>query len=107
MVVACSNRDPGKYVREVCEVGCIGCKGCARKSEDFEMENDLAHIDYEKYDPDNMEAANLALDKCPMKSIVYVGIPSDADIAEVKDEEIPDIVKDEFTTTVDDTPWQG
>jgi RnfABCDGE-type electron transport complex B subunit len=107
MVVACSNRDPGKYVREVCEVGCIGCQGCARKSEDFAMESDLAHIDYEKYDPENMEAAQLALDKCPMQTIVYVGSPSTEDISDVKDEKLEDIVKDEFETTVDDTSWRG
>lgn len=107
MVVACSNRDPGKYVREVCKVGCIGCQGCARKSEDFEMENNLAHIDYDKYDPEHMEADKLALDKCPMKSIVYVGTPSEDDLEEVKDVELPDIVKDEFKTTVNDAEWRG
>jgi Na+-translocating ferredoxin:NAD+ oxidoreductase subunit B len=107
MVVACSNKDPGKAVREVCEVGCIGCKACAKRSGLFDIENNLAHIDYDQYDPASMDEAQLALDKCPMKGIVMVGKPRAEDLREVETEEVPSLVQADFQTTVDDTEWQG
>jgi ferredoxin len=30
LAVQCGNKDFGKDVQEVCEVGCTGCKSCAR-----------------------------------------------------------------------------
>ena len=32
LVVGCANHDPGKAVRQVCQVGCIGCGVCARQT---------------------------------------------------------------------------
>jgi Na+-translocating ferredoxin:NAD+ oxidoreductase subunit B len=107
MVVACSNRDPGKAVKEVCKVGCIGCKGCTKRSGIFDVKDNLATVDYDQYDPDEMDAAELIIDKCPMKGIVFVGIPTAKDVEQVKDEHAPALVEAEFKTTVDDTEWQG
>jgi ferredoxin len=107
-VVACSSRDPGKQVREVCKVGCIGCGGCARRAEDFKVNQNLSVIDYDQYDPETMDdAMQLALEKCPMKTIVTVGIPEKEDLESVRDQDLPELIKDEFKTTVDDTTWHG
>ena len=107
LVVACSNRDFGKDVRAVCKVGCIGCKACTKLSDLFSVKDNIARIDYDKYDPAKMDEAKLALAKCPMKRIVAIGKPSAKDIAAVADKELPDIIKDEFATTVDKSEWHG
>ena len=48
--VACNNIYPGKLVKGVCETGCIGCKICEKNCpvDAIKVENNLAHIDYEK-----------------------------------------------------------
>jgi len=108
IVVACSSKDPGKQVREVCKVGCIGCGGCARRADDFGVSQNLSVIDYDKYDPDTMaDAMQLALEKCPMKTIVTVGKPGLDELAAVANTDLPAVIKDEFQTTVDDTEWRG
>ncbi len=107
MVVTCSNKDFGKEVRAVCKVGCLGCGACARISDLFKIEDNVSRIDYEKYEPGKMEEINLVLEKCPMKRILYVGMPSEKDLAAVADEQVPEIVRDEFKTTVDKTEWHG
>jgi ferredoxin len=108
LVVACSNKDIGPDVKAVCKVGCIGCSGCAKRSVLFQMADNLAHIDYDAYDPDTMDdATQLAIDKCPMKGIIYVGKPTARDVEQVKDEEVPELVQADFKTTVDDTEWRG
>ncbi len=107
VMVACSNKDFGKDVKVVCKVGCIGCKACQRASELFGVEENIPHIDYDKYDPEQMDSVMIALEKCPMKRIVLVGKPREKDLAAVADEELPDIVRDEFKTTVDKTEWHG
>jgi len=104
VVIKCSNQDFGKDVKAVCKVGCIGCKACARFSELIEMADNLPQINYDDYDPDKLTEA---LEKCPMKSLVYVGTPSEKDLAAVADEELPDVVQADFKTTVDDTEWRG
>jgi ferredoxin len=104
-VVACSNKDMGPDVRLVCEVGCIGCQACSRKSELIEMDGNLPIVDYEKYEPGADFAP--AMEKCPRESMVVVGKPSPADLAAVADEELPDRVEADFKTTVDDTEWRG
>jgi RnfABCDGE-type electron transport complex B subunit len=71
-VVACSNKDFGKDVREVCKTGCIGCKICERLSSLFTMEGNLPTIDYTRYDPARSDVVN-ALRKCPTKVIQFVG----------------------------------
>jgi len=107
VVVACSNKDFGKDVRAVCKVGCIGCKACTKRSELFTVEENISRIDYDKYDPQELEEVNIALQKCPMKRIVTVGKPTERDLAAVADQQVPEIVKDEFKTTVNETDWHG
>ena len=74
-VVACRNRDFGKDVKFVCDVGCIGCKICAKVSDGlFEMTGDLATIEYSRYDPDKCAAqVEPAVTKCPAHCIIVVG----------------------------------
>ena len=107
MAIACSNKDSGKAVKEVCKVGCIGCKGCERRSDLFVVENNLARINYDEYDPSKMEAALLAIEKCPMQRIIDVGKPSAKDLAALAHETVPHVVEADFKTTVDQTDWQG
>jgi len=107
LVVTCSNKDFGKDVKAVCKVGCIGCGACARLSELFTIEDNVSRIDYDKYDPEQMDGVNVVLEKCPMKRLIYVGTPSEKDLAAVADEEAPQIVRDDFKTTVDETEWHG
>lgn len=106
LVVKCSNRDTGKDVTSVCKVGCIGCKACARVSDLIQVEDGLAGIDYDNYDPQNADFS-AALGKCPRESLVLVGKPSERDLAAVADEQVPDRVEADFKTTVDDTDWRG
>lgn len=108
-VVACSNKDFGKDVRAVCQVGCIGCKACTRVSNGlFEVKDNVAIIDYDKYDPNAIDdIMSVVLAKCPMKSLVKIGKPSAKDLEAVRDEEMPDIVQAKFETTVDKTEWHG
>jgi Na+-translocating ferredoxin:NAD+ oxidoreductase RNF subunit RnfB len=107
IVVTCSNRDFGKDVKGVCAVGCIGCKACERASDLFKVEDNISRIDYDKYDPEKVDELNVVLEKCPMKRIVSVGKPREKDLAAVADEHVPDIIRDEFKTTVDETEWHG
>ena len=50
ILVACSNTERGKFVRLVCEIGCIGCFKCAKtcEHEAIEMRQGLAVIHHEK-----------------------------------------------------------
>ncbi len=50
ILVACSNTERGKFVRLVCDIGCIGCFKCAKtcKYEAIEMREGLAIIHHEK-----------------------------------------------------------
>lgn len=72
-VVACMNRDAGKDVKAVCRVGCTGCTACAKASPTYKMDGALARIDYEAYDPHNLQNAQVGMDKCPSKCILLVG----------------------------------
>ncbi|MFW6154329.1 MAG: RnfABCDGE type electron transport complex subunit B [Planctomycetota bacterium] len=105
LVVACSNRDPGRQVRKVCKVGCIGCGACKRLMDVFSIEDNLATVDYDKYDT-NADFSP-ALDKCPRGAMLYVGKPTDDDKAAVAGEELPDVVTDQFETTADNADWRG
>lgn len=108
-VMACSNQDFGKDVKSVCKVGCIGCKACTRLSEGlFEMEGNLAHIDYDKYEPQDVASVmGAVLDKCPAKIITKIGKPSQKDLDAVAEEKLPEVVQAKFETTVDKTEWKG
>jgi Na+-translocating ferredoxin:NAD+ oxidoreductase RNF subunit RnfB len=71
MTVACSSKETGKSTRSICKVGCIGCKVCTKQSDLFSVENNLARLDFEKYEPS--EQTELAMTKCPTKVIIYRG----------------------------------
>jgi electron transport complex protein RnfB len=71
MTVACSNKEKGKSTRGMCKVGCIGCGVCAKKSEQFVVEDNLARLAYGKYEPG--EETEAAYNKCPTGVIIYVG----------------------------------
>jgi len=71
MTVACSSKETGKTTRAVCKVGCIGCGVCAKQSDVFSVEDNLARVDYGRYEP--TEQSEAALNKCPTGVIVYRG----------------------------------
>jgi Na+-translocating ferredoxin:NAD+ oxidoreductase RNF subunit RnfB len=75
--VACSSKENVKTTRSMCAVGCIGCKLCTKKSDNFEADGSLAKIDYEKYEP--KEDDKTAIEKCPTGVIVYRGKSAPAD----------------------------
>ena len=107
LVIACSNKDFGKDVKAVCKVGCIGCKACQKASDLITVEKNIPHIDYDKYDPDEMDSLKIALDKCPMKRFIEIGKPSEKDLAAVAAEDAAKIIEADFKTTVDGTKWHG
>lgn len=71
MLVACSSKESGKMTRSMCKVGCIGCGICAKQSELFSVSDNLARLDFAKYQPD--EKTRAAMSKCPTGVIVYRG----------------------------------
>ena len=71
MTVACRSRENPKTTRQMCKVGCIGCKMCEKQTDLFKIEDNLAHLDYEKYEPS--EQTETAMTKCPTGVIVYRG----------------------------------
>ncbi len=48
--VLCNNRDKGPAVKKVCDVGCIACTLCTKKTSNMTMENNLAVVDYSVID---------------------------------------------------------
>lgn len=66
-MVACSSTDKGGTVKKYCEVGCIGCKLCEKKSPEggFLVTDFLARIDFSR-DGDREEARKA----CPPKCII-------------------------------------
>lgn len=108
IVVGCSNKDFGKEVKEVCTIGCLGCKACAKRSPMFKFGADnLPTIDYDAYDPEHVDGVALAIEKCPAKGLITVGWPTPEDEAAAGDAEVPEIVHADFKTTADDAEWQG
>jgi RnfABCDGE-type electron transport complex B subunit len=71
MTVACSSKENGKTTRAMCKVGCIGCGLCAKQTDLFSVEDNLARLDYEKYKPN--EQTQTAMDKCPTGVIIFRG----------------------------------
>lgn len=107
LAVTCSNKDSGKDVTTVCKIGCIGCKACERASDLFKVEDNLSTINYDEYLPECSEDVLKACEKCPRKRLVFVGKPSEKDIAAVADKVVPEVIEPDFKTTVDDTEWRG
>ncbi len=64
--VACSSKDKGPVTMKACKAGCVGCGICVKTCEfgAITVENNVAHIDYEKCTRCGMCAA-----KCPKKII--------------------------------------
>ncbi len=106
LVIACSNNDFGAEVKKVCTIGCTGCKACTKANDLFTMEGNLPVLNYDAYDPDAVDFS-LALDRCKMESLVWVGVPTAEHIEATKDMEVPDKIEADFKTTVDDTEWRG
>lgn len=64
--VRCSSKDKGKDVKAKCSTGCIGCGICTKQCEfgAVTVENNIAHIDYEK-----CTGCGKCAEKCPQKII--------------------------------------
>lgn len=65
--VVCSNHDKGASLRNICEIGCIGCKICVKacKYDAITVEDNLARINYDK-----CTGCGECAEKCPRKLIV-------------------------------------
>jgi Na+-translocating ferredoxin:NAD+ oxidoreductase RNF subunit RnfB len=105
LTISCSNQDFGQDVSAVCKVGCIGCKACTKQANIFSMKGNLATIDYTDYDP--AQDVKTAIQKCPRKVMVTVGKPSPDDLKKTANENMSDIIRPKFETTVDKTEWRG
>ena len=77
MVVACRSIENGKTTRQMCSVGCIGCSLCEKQSDLFKIQNNLAAVDFERYEPS--EQTQTAITKCPTGVIVLRGKNAPAD----------------------------
>lgn len=66
VIVECENIDFGKAVKDVCKVGCIGCKICEKNCphDAIHVVNNLAVIDYEK-----CTQCMICTEKCPTRAI--------------------------------------
>ncbi len=107
VAVTCANKDKGKDVMSVCEVGCIGCGACSRISDIITIEENISIINYDNYTKDCLPGLMKACEKCPRKRLMFIGKPSAKDIEKASDLEAPEIVEPDFKTSVDDTEWRG
>jgi electron transport complex protein RnfB len=107
LAVTCTNKDKGKDVISVCDVGCIGCGACARTSSLFTIENNLSTINYDEYTPECSLEVLDACKKCKRQRLVFVGKPSSKELEKGEALEAPGVVVPDFKTTVDDTEWRG
>jgi electron transport complex protein RnfB len=71
MSVACSSRETGKVTRSQCAVGCIACGLCVKQTDLFKVTDNLARIDYARYQPSPQTETAMA--KCPTGVIVLRG----------------------------------
>ena len=72
--VLCFSKDRGKYVREVCKFGCIGCGICVKAcpSDAITLKDNLALIDQEK-----CTGCGVCVEKCPRDAIGILGNKDD------------------------------
>jgi electron transport complex protein RnfB len=74
LVVACSNKEPIRLVKQVCTVGCVGCGLCQRLFADlFQVKDNLAYLNYDNYTGE--EDLSPVFKKCPAEVLVYFGPP--------------------------------
>ena len=71
MIVGCNSKETGKSTRSICKVGCIGCGICVKQTDMFSVKDNLARIDYARYELN--EQTETAMKKCPTKVITYRG----------------------------------
>ena len=64
--VGCKSVSDGKMTRKVCDMGCIGCRICAKNCPEnaITVENNVAKIDYSK-----CTGCDVCISKCPRKII--------------------------------------
>jgi electron transport complex protein RnfB len=69
VVINCSTKDKGAYVKKICKVGCISCRLCEKacKPGAITMKENLPVIDYNK-----CTACFDCVKACPMKTIVEI-----------------------------------
>jgi Na+-translocating ferredoxin:NAD+ oxidoreductase RNF subunit RnfB len=67
--VACSSKNKGKDVMQVCSAGCIGCHLCEKQCESdaIHVEDNIAHIDQTK-----CTGCGKCAEKCPKKVILHL-----------------------------------
>lgn len=107
MAVTCANKDKGKDVMAVCNVGCIGCKACSRVSNVITIQDNLSVIDYDSYTAECLPDLMKACEKCPRNRLVFVGKPTPEEAEAASKIATVDVVEPDFKTTVDDTEWRG
>ncbi len=73
VVVACSSTDKGSVLRQVCNIGCLGCRICERvcQHDAIKVTDSLATIDYEK-----CTGCGDCAEKCPRKLIIDANLDS-------------------------------
>jgi electron transport complex protein RnfB len=81
--VPCSTKDPGKAVKQVCEVGCISCKICVKScpAKAVSLEDGLIKIDHEKCVAYGPECETVCVEKCP-RNIMRAFTPGDRQSAQ-------------------------
>ena len=107
MAVTCANKDKGKDVMAVCNVGCIGCGACTRLSNVITLKDNLSTIDYDQYTNECLPDLMAACEKCSRHRLVMIGKPSTKEAQAAAELESVAVVEPDFKTTVDDTEWRG
>ena len=71
--VACNSEDKGPLAKKLCDVGCVGCGLCNRKSpnELFTLQDFLAHADPAKIAEHQDEAQDM-IEQCPRSCILRI-----------------------------------
>lgn len=74
--VPCHSKDPGKLVREVCNVGCISCKMCVKvcPAKAVSMEDNIVKIDHKACMEYGPACNEVCVEKCPRKIVRYFSI---------------------------------